>query len=278
MALIPWPSRAAPAVWSAWRQAVGGSICAGAANAVISAAATVRPISTHQNTMPRQAIRSLRASSLVSGGSTTIARKKSSQAPAWPLRGGIRSINRFLDLPDGSHPTGNHCFTSKKPTPQRHAQHERQIPHTWRRGVCGGGVIRSPSDPDQTKTRRERGASRRQIDIGNGTVQDFLLPLIGSAGHKWRGPRIGGAGHFRLPGFLCASEPEADEDERGYEIGYERVGEAPQPREELLIALGLKSFRQFDIYDQQRHRERENAVSQCLEPASWDESFCLYRL
>jgi hypothetical protein len=24
-------------------------------------------------------------------------------------------------------------------------------------------VIRSPSDPDQTKTRRERGASRRQI-------------------------------------------------------------------------------------------------------------------
>jgi hypothetical protein len=163
MALIPWPSRAAPAVWSAWRQAVGGSICAGAANAVISAAATVRPISTHQNTMPRQAIRSLRASSLVSGGSTTIARKKSSQAPAWPLRGGIRSINRFLDLPDGSHPTGNHCFTSKKPTPQRHAQHERQIPHTCRRGVCGGGVIRSPSDPDQTKTRRERGASGRQI-------------------------------------------------------------------------------------------------------------------
>jgi hypothetical protein len=75
-----------------------------------------------------------------------------------------------------------------------------------------------------------------------------------------------------------ASEPEADEDEKGDEMGYERVGEARKPREELLIALGVKSFRQFDIDDQQRHRERENAIGQCLEPTSWDESFCLYRL
>jgi hypothetical protein len=73
---------------------------------------------------------------------------------------------------------------------------------------------------------------------------------------------------FPFPVLLCASEPEADKDKKGDEIGNERVGEARKPREEFLIALGVKSFRQFDIDDQQRHRECENAIGQCLEPAS----------
>jgi hypothetical protein len=40
----------------------------------------------------------------------------------------------------------------------------------------------------------------------------------------------------------------------------------------------VKSFRQFDIDDQQRHREGENGIRQCPEPDFWDESGCLYRL
>jgi len=40
----------------------------------------------------------------------------------------------------------------------------------------------------------------------------------------------------------------------------------------------LKSFRQFDVDDQQRHREGENAIGQRLEPASWDEACDLYWL
>jgi hypothetical protein len=48
--------------------------------------------------------------------------------------------------------------------------------------------------------------------------------------------------------------------------------------QEFLIGLGVKSFRQFDIDDQQRHREGENGIRQCLEPDFWDESGYLYRL
>jgi hypothetical protein len=74
------------------------------------------------------------------------------------------------------------------------------------------------------------------------------------------------------------SEPEADQDAKGDEIGDERVGEARKPVQEFLIGLGVKSFPQLDIDDQQRHREGEDRIGQCLEPACWDETGRLYRL
>ena len=54
---------------------------------------------------------------------------------------------------------------------------------------------------------------------------------------------------------LRAREPEADQDEKGDEIGDEGVGEAGEAREELLIGLGVEALRQLDIDDQQGHRE-----------------------
>jgi hypothetical protein len=53
-----------------------------------------------------------------------------------------------------------------------------------------------------------------------------------------RGPGIGRARLFRFPVRLRAREPEADQDEKGDEIGDEGVGEAGEAREELLLVFG----------------------------------------
>ena len=130
----PSAERAGPAARNVWRQAAGGFICAGAPNAVISAAATHRPISTRRSIITRPAIRLSRVSSLVSGGSTTIALAISSTVRAWPLRVGIRKISRRRALPDVSPPTGkscciSRCATTRLSSPIRSGSHSRCTLH-----------------------------------------------------------------------------------------------------------------------------------------------------
>ena len=56
-----------------------------------------------------------------------------------------------------------------------------------------------------------------------------------------RRPRIGRARYVPFSGLLlCASGPEADEDEEGDEIGGEGVGEAGKLGEELAIGRRVK--------------------------------------
>jgi hypothetical protein len=48
---------------------------------------------------------------------------------------------------------------------------------------------------------------------------------------------------------------------------------------EFPIGLGVKSFRQLDVDDEQRHREGEDGVRQGLEPAPREETGCfLFRV
>jgi hypothetical protein len=112
--LIPRPSQAEQVASNAWLRADGGCIFADAPNAVTSAAAILRQISMPRNITPLRVIRSSRASSRMSSGSTTIARKNSSPARSFTLLTRTRWINRCPDRPEWSRQTGRGCFTNRR--------------------------------------------------------------------------------------------------------------------------------------------------------------------
>ena len=113
MASIRRPSRAEQAASNAWPGADGGCIFADAPNAVISAAVIVHQVSMHRNITPLRGIRSSRASSRTSTGSTTIGLRSSSPARSFKLLTRIRWINRCPDRPERCLQTGKRCFTNK---------------------------------------------------------------------------------------------------------------------------------------------------------------------
>ena len=112
MASIRRLSRAEQAASNAWPGADGGCIFADAPSAAISAAVILHQISMHRNITPLRVIRSSRASSRASTGSTTIGHKSSSPARSFRLLTRIRWINRCPDRPERCLQIGKSCFTN----------------------------------------------------------------------------------------------------------------------------------------------------------------------